>query len=73
MAEFTWLPANQAAAEDVEAVFATGGPQVPLPGAEGARDPGNGSRTTSRRPGSVRSVTRFAGLTAVMHSRLGSS
>lgn len=25
MAEFTWLPANQAAAEDVEAVFATGG------------------------------------------------
>ncbi len=25
MPEFTWLPANQAAAEDVEAVFATGG------------------------------------------------
>ena len=25
MPDFTWLPANQAATEDVEAVFATGG------------------------------------------------
>jgi hypothetical protein len=25
MPDFTWLPANQAAREDVEAVFATGG------------------------------------------------
>ncbi len=26
MPDFTWLPANQAAREDVEAVFATGAP-----------------------------------------------
>ena len=64
MPDFTWLPANQATTEDVEAVFATGGSEAPLPGAEGARldlaghHPGTAGtpRCWSRPPGSTADV-----------------